>query len=208
VPARRTPLAQRRDVKRALVIVLSSLSLLGGLRVWQNVSRSDAVREFNGKLLAAQEPLIMHLRQDSLTNVQTNLDQFQNGQLEGKKFLDLAAVWEADFDKANKAVDALDAPNEVSGNAQELIVEGLDGYIGVARLYNVAAQLKQNAEAEKDLAKKKLWDDKIQVLLQHALEWRQRADRVYTIGQTMFDDLKDRYGVEPKLQAPTDGTGQ
>jgi hypothetical protein len=209
VPARRTPFGQRREVKRALVIVLSILSLLGGLRVWQNVSRSDSVREFNRKLLSAQEPLIMHLRQDSLTNVQTNLDQFQKGQLEGKKFLDLSALWEADFDKANKAVDALDAPNEVSGNAQELIVEGLDGYIGVARLYNVTAQLKQNAEVETDAAKKKLWEDKIQVLLQHALEWRQRADRVYAIGQTMFDDLKDRYGVEPKLDTtPTDGTGQ
>ena len=207
VPVRRTPLGQRREVKRALVIVLSLLSLLGGLRVWQNVSRSDAVREYNKKLLSAQEPLIMHLRQDSLTNVQANLDQFQKGQLEGKKFLDLSALWETDFGKAKDAVDTLKPPNEVTKQAQDLIVEGLDGYVGVARLYNVAAQLKQNAEAEKDAAKKKLWDDKIQVILQHALEWRQRADRVYTIGQTMFDDLKDRYGVEPKLDT-TGGTGQ
>lgn len=208
VPARRTPLGQRRSVKRALVIVLSLLSLLGGLRVWQNVSRSDAVREFNKKLISAQEPLINHLRPESFTNVQTNLDAFTKGQVSGKQFLDLSALWETDFGKAKDAMDALKAPNEVAKQTQELMVEGLDGYVGVARLYNVAAQLKQNAEAEKDVAKKKLWDDKVQVVLQHALEWRQRADRVYTIGQTMFDDLKDRYGVEPKLPPATPETGQ
>lgn len=200
VSARKTPLAMRKDVKRAAVIVLAVLAMLGGLRVWQNVSRADAVREFNGKLLTAQEPLLQHLRQESLTNVQQALDQFTKGQLPGKTFLDLSTAWETDFTKAKENVDALTPPNKVAEEAQKLIVEGLDGYVGVARLYNVAAQLKQNAEVEKDAAKKKLWDDKVQVILQHALEWRQRSDRVYTIGQSAFDDLKDRYGVEPKIQ--------
>ncbi|MGH2786200.1 MAG: hypothetical protein ACRDJ1_13140 [Actinomycetota bacterium] len=207
VPARKTPLAMRKSVKRAAVITLAVLAMLGGLRIWQNVSRADAVREFNADLIAAQEPLLGHLRQDSLTNVQTSLDAFQKGQMPGKQFLDLSAIWEADFKKSKENVDALKPPNDVAREAQLLIVEGLEGYVGVARLYNVAAQMKQNAEAEKDVAKKKLWDDKVQVLLQHALEWRQRADRVYTIGQGKFDDLKVRYKVEPPLP-PQGGTGQ
>ena len=205
VSARRTPLAARRDVKRAAVVVLAILAMLGGLRIWQNVSRADSVREFNTKLIAAQGPLLDHLRQDSLTNVQTSLDQFQKGTMPGKQFLDLSTAWEADFKKAKENVDALKAPNEVAEKAQELIVQGLDGYVGVARMYNLAAQLKQNAEAETDAAKKKLWTDKVQVLLQHALEWRQRSDQVYTIGQQQFDDLKVRYGLEQPLP-PQDGT--
>ena len=205
VSARKTPLGARRDVKRAAVVVLAVLAMLGGLRVWQNVSRADSVREFNTKLIAAQEPLLNHLRQDSLTNVQTSLDQFQKGSMPGKQFLDLSTVWETDFKKAKENVDALAAPNEVANKAQELIVQGLDGYIGVARMYNVAAQLKQNAEAETDKAKQKLWNDKVQVVLQHALEWRQRSDTVYTIGQQQFDDLKIRYGLEQPLP-PQDGT--
>ena len=204
IPPRRVPLGKRRAVKRTAVIVLSVLAMLGGLRVWQNVTRADAVRVFNGRLLTAQEPLLSHLRQDSLTNVQTSLDQFQKGQMPGKQFLDLATRWETDFKTAKEGVEALDAPNEVSADAQKLIVQGLDGYVGVARMYNVAAQLKQNAEAERDPAKKKAWEDKVQVVLQHAMEWRQRSDAVYTLGQERFDDLKDRYGVEPKLE-PTGG---
>lgn len=207
VPARRTPLAQRRAVKRTAVIVLSILAMFGGLRVWQNVARANAVREFNSKLLSAQEPLINHLREDSLTSVPASLDAFTKGQMSGKQFLDLSTLWEADFKKAKENVEALAPPNEITDQAQTLIVQGLDGYVGVARLYNVAAQLKQNAEAEKDLTKKKAWDDQVQVLVQHALEWRQRSDGVYQVGQTMFIDLKDRYGVEKKLD-PTGGTGQ
>lgn len=208
IPTRKTPLGLRRDVKYAAVITLAVLAMLGGLRVWQNISRSDAVREFNADLIAAQEPLLGHLRQDSLTNVQTSLEQFQQGKMPGKQFLDLSAIWETDFEKAKGNVDKLKPPNDVARESQLLIVEGLDGYIGVARLYNVAAQLKQNAEAEKDAAKKKLWDDKVQVMLQHALEFRQRADRVYTIGQGKFDDLKVRYGLEQPLppQGDTGGT--
>ncbi|MGH2794369.1 MAG: hypothetical protein ACRDKG_08680 [Actinomycetota bacterium] len=205
ISARKPPLAARRDVKRAAVITLAVLAMLGGLRIWQNVSRADAVRDYNAELISAQEPLLGHLRQDSLTNVQTSLDQFQQGKMPGKQFLDLSAIWETDFKKAKENVDALKPPNDVAKEAQQLIVEGLDGYIGVARMYNLAAQLKQNGEAEKDAAKKKLWDDKVQVLLQHALEFRQRADRVYTIGQGKFDDLKVRYKVEAPLP-PQGGT--
>lgn len=200
ITARKTPLAMRRSVKTAAVITLSVLALLGGLRVWQNISRSDAVKDFNADLIAAQEPLLGHLRQDSLTNVQTSLDQFQQGKMAGKQFLDLSAIWETDFKKAKDNVDKLAAPNDVAEQAQDLIGQGLDGYIGVARLYNVAAQMQQNAEAEKDAAKKELWSDKVQVMLQHALEWRQRADGVYTTGQCELDLLKDRYDIEKLIE--------
>jgi hypothetical protein len=199
----------RRDVKRGVVILLSVLTMLGGLRVWQNVSRSDALREFNVKLITAQEPLLQHLREGSLTSLPQNLEGFKNGTVTGKQFFDLSTRWEADFRTAKEAVDALKAPNEVADQAKTLIVQGLDGYVGVARLYNVAAQLKQTAEATKDAAEKGKWEEKAKLLVEiHADEWRQRSDAVYTVGQTMLDDLKVRYGLEPKIAATPEGTTQ
>ena len=209
VSARRTPLAMRKDVKRAAVIVLSVLAMLGGLRVWQNVSRSDAVRDFNVKLLTAQEPLLSHLREGSLTSLPQNLEGFKNGTVTGKQFFDLSTRWETDFRKAKDSVEALKAPNKVAEEAKTLIAQGLDGYVGIARLYNVAAQLKQNAEATKVAAEKAKWEEKAKLIVEiHADEWRQRSDAVYTVGQTMFDDLKDRYGVEPKIAATPEGSTQ
>ncbi len=204
--ARRTPLGRRRDVKRGLVIVLAVLAMLGGLRLWQNDSRADAVRVFNGKLIAAQEPLIKHLVDGALTSLPQNEEGFKQGTVTGKQFFDLSTVWEADFRKAKEAVEALKAPNEVAEKAKELMVQGLDGYVGVARLYNIAALLKQDAEAESDPARKRTLEDRAQVLVSiHASEWRQRSDTVYSVGQRMFDDLKDRYGVEPKLETGSTG---
>ncbi|MGH2727764.1 MAG: hypothetical protein ACRDKS_12405 [Actinomycetota bacterium] len=209
VPARKTPLAARRDVKRVLVIVLAVLAMLGGLRVWQNDSRAEAVRVFNRKLIAAQEPLIKHLIDGAAaTSVPQSLEGFKQGTVTGKQFFDLSTVWEADFRKAKEAVDALKAPNDVAEEAKKLFVQGLDGYVGIARLYNLAALMKQIAEAEKDPARKTQWEEKAQVLVSiHADEMRQRADAVYTIGQQMFDDLKDRYSVEPKIDTGSSGTG-
>lgn len=207
VSARKTPLGRRRDVKRGLVVVLAVLAMLGGLRVWQNDSRADAVRGFNVKLIAAQEPLIKHLIDTAPTSLPKNIEGFKQNTVTGKQFFDLATVWEADFRKAKEAVDALKAPNTVAEEAKKLLVQGLDGYVGIARLYNLAALMKQTAEGEKDPARKKVWEDRAQVLVSiHADEMRQRADAVYTIGQGMFDDLKARYGVEPKIETGSDGT--
>jgi len=198
ISARRTPIALRRDVKRTVVIVLSLLSILGGLRVWQNVSRSDAVRSYVKKLGAAQQFLLIHLDQNSLTNVQSNVQQFTSGKLEAAKFIQLADLWEKDFRAAEDAMKKVKPPNKLLVQAQALIVDGVDGYVGLARLYNVAGQIMAVADTEKDPAQKKLISDKVQVVLTHAMEWQQRSDTVYNEGNKVLQDLLVRYGITPK----------
>ena len=196
VGARKTPLPMRKDVKRAAVIVLAVLSLLGGLRVWQNVSRSDALRAYDTKLTGAQEPLFRHLRQDAPTNFEKSIQDFTGGTLGGQPFIALADQWEKDFKSSQDRVKKLKAPNKVVEEAQNLIAVGLDGYVGLARLYNVAGQVKLLAEAEKDAKKKTELNNKVQVILQHAQEWRtQRVDEVYKAGALKLQNLKLEYGL-------------
>lgn len=207
VTARKTPLPMRKNVKRGLVIVLSVLSLLGGLRVWQNVSRSDAVRTFNVKLRNAQLPLITHLDPNNPVNLSAAVDQFTKGQMQAKDFMALATQWETDFRTAVENVKKLKAPNPIANEAKVLMADGLDGYVGLARLYNLAGQMKQLADATKDAKTKGELNNKVQVILQHASEWKSRADSIYTVGSTKFDDLKDRYGVEKKIQQQQQTSG-
>jgi hypothetical protein len=200
VGARKTPLPARKDLKRAAVILLSVLAFLGGLRVWQNDSRANAVDEYRRKLGSAQEPFLTHLRQDAPTNFDQSIQAFSSGQISGKDFVTLTGAWEKDFAATVTAIKKLKPPNKVLVEAQNLIVLGVDGYVGVARLYNVAGQLKQLADAEKDTAKKTALNQKVQVMLQHADEWRrQRTDEVFKVGAQKFNDLLLQYHlVEPQ----------
>lgn len=198
--ARKTPLPMRKDVKRAAVILLSVLAFLGGLRVWQNDARADAVQEYRLKLADAEEAFLVHLRQDAPTNFDSNVTKFSGGQITGKDFQTLTETWEKDFGKAVTAIKKLKPPNKRLVEAQNLIALGVDGYVGIARLYNLAAQIKIIADAEKDAAQKTKLNQKIQVFLQHATEWRQqRADEVFKAGAQMFNDLLLEYHlVEPQ----------
>ncbi|MFY9588788.1 MAG: hypothetical protein WAT66_15190 [Actinomycetota bacterium] len=200
VGARKTPLPMRKDVKRAAVILLSVLAFLGGLRVWQNDSRGDAVNEYRRKLGTAEEPFLRHLRQGEPTNFDQAIQAFSSGQVPAATFLTLTETWEKDFREAETAMRKLKPPNKRLVEAQNLIVLGVDGYVGVARLYNLAGQLKQLADAEKGVKQKAVLQQKVQVALQHADEWRkQRADEVFKAGAQMFNDLLLRYHlVEPQ----------
>lgn len=200
VGARKQPLPARKDVKRAVVILLSLLAFLGGLRVWQNDARADAVNEYRFKLARAEEPFLVHLRQDAPTNFDTTIQGFTSGQVPAQQFLTVSALWEKDFKRAVDAIKKLKTPNEVVAESQNLIALAIDEYVGVARLYNLAAQFKQLADDEKDAKRKQALDAKVQVVLQHADEWRkQRADEVFRAGATKLNDLLLRYHViEPQ----------
>jgi hypothetical protein len=207
VGARKTPLPLRKDVKRAAVILLSVLAFLGGLRVWQNDARADAVEKYRTKLGTAEEPFLRHLRQGEPTNFDQAIQSFTSGQVPAVTFLSLTETWEKDFGEAAAAIRKLKPPNERLEEAQQLIVIGVDGYVGVARLYNLAGQIKSLADAEKDPKQKATLQQKVQVALQHADEWRkQRADEVFKVGAQIFNDLLLRYHlVEPQ---PTSSPGQ
>jgi hypothetical protein len=199
VGARKTPLPFRRDVKRVVVAVLAILAFLGGLRVWQNVSRADALKKFNVKMADAQRPLIRHFAPDAAASFDKNVTAFTQGQLGGAGIIALAELWEKDFRSAKTAADKIKAPNKVAEDAKFLILQGIDGYVGVARLYNLAGQVRLLSDAEKDAKQKQLLQDKVQVILTQAEEWRkQRADIVYTRGAKLLSDLNIQYGIEQR----------
>ena len=190
----------RKDVKRAAVILLSVLAFLGGLRVWQNDSRGDAVNDYRRKLGTAEEPFLAHLRQDSPTNFDQAIQAFTAGQIAGITFQQVSETWEKDFTTAVTNIRKLKPPNKRLVEAQNLIALGVDGYVGLARLYNLAGQLRILADAEKDKTQKTALNQKIQVVLQHAQEWRQqRTDEVFKAGAKIFNDLLLEYHlVEPQ----------
>ncbi len=200
VGARKTPLPMRKDMKRAAVIVLAVLAVLGGLRVWQNVAHADSLRAYSLKLSRAQEPLLAHLQQGSPTEFKPNVDKFSSGSITAQQFITLTDTWEKDFRKAVTAVQKLKAPGKVEERAQKLMADGLDGYVGVARLYNLAGQIKLLADAEKDAKQKQQLTEKVQVIVQHAQEWNQRADTVYSVGSSELNELRIEYGLAPRPQ--------
>ena len=196
IGARKTPLAFRKNVKRTAVIVLALLAFLGGLRVWQNVARADALRKFNQDLSTAQSKFIAHFAPNAPSSFDQNLQAFTQGQIGGSAIIALATLWETDFRSGLEEVSKIKPPNPVAEDAQFLIEQGIDGYIGVVRLLNLAGQVKLLADAEKDPKQKQQLNDKVQVTLQQADEWRkQRADVIYTRGAKKLDDLNVQYGI-------------
>lgn len=204
IGTRKIPLQFRRDVKRALVITLTILSLLGGLRVWQNHSRSEALKAFNTKLGAAQSSFIQHFAETAPASFDKNVTAFTGGQIGGSAMIALATLWEKDFRATEDKVVKLKAPNKVAEDARWLIQQGIDGYIGVVRLFNLAGQSRELADREKDPKLKQDLLDKVKVIMQHADEWRkQRADIIYTRGANKLNDLLIEYGI---VKRPTQNT--
>ena len=201
---RKTPIVLRRDVKRAAVIVLAILAFLGGTRVWVNVSRSDSLRDYDKKLTTAQTQFIQYFSPQVQANVDTNLQNFQQGKLAAAMFLSQAQTWQKDFTAAATAVGKLKPPNKVVREAQFLLQQGIAGYARVAGLWQIAAQLKQSADATKDKTIKQAYIDKEQsVLLQADDARRQGADLFYSRGAKQLTDLNIEWGLQKPQPAQT-----
>lgn len=216
ITERKPPILSRKPVRLGILIALVLLAVLGGLRVWQNLSRSSALKKYDRSLERAQALLTTHLEQGGLTELGKNVQDFSQGKLDGKRFSDLASVWEKDFRSAKDTVSKLKPPKQLR-DAQELILQGIDGYVGVSRLFHLAAEQKliadgmqSLAKAAKDPAQKKSLEaqakkdsDQVQVILLQASEWRQRADAVYKLGTDKIDALKAEWHVEqPSTSEP------
>lgn len=200
VGARKTPLPLRRDMKRAAVITLTVLAFLGGLRVWQNDSRADALEKFNIRLQAAQTSMFKHFSDQAPAAFDKNVQAFTQGSIGGAPIIALAELWEKDFRASKAAVAKLKAPNAVAKDSKFLLEQGIEGYIGVVRLLNAAGQVRVLADAEKDAKQKQELLAKVQVILLQADEWRkQRADELYKAGATKLTALNHEYGVDARL---------
>lgn len=218
VVERKPPFLARRGVKRTTLVVLVVLVVLGALRVWQNVGRSNALKAYDRRLIRAQGLLTTHLDPSAITSMSRNGSDFASGKLTGEQFLALAKQWETDFTQVKTDVSKLKGPKQL-GDAQKLIAQGIDGYVGVARLYQVAAQQRQladatdaKAKATKDPAFKKILEerakaerDQVQVLILHADEARRRANEVYDLGKAKLDALKEEWGISPAIPVPPAG---
>ncbi len=218
---RKPPLLARRKVRWGLLVIVVLAVVLGGLRMRQNDNRSDGLRAYSRALVRAQGLMTAHFSQEGLTHLGKNATEFGAGRLDGKRFQELATLWQKDFRESQEAVSKLKPPAQAE-EAQVLIIRGIEGYVGVARLYSVAAQQRLNADAlgklansEKNAGRKEQIGaevqkatDMVQVLLQHASESRARADQVFTMGTTKLDALKREWTVEaPSLSVPGIGPG-
>ena len=77
------------------------------------------------------------------------------------------------------------------------------------RLYNLAGQVKLLADVEKDPKQKAELNNKVQVIIQHASEWRtDRADEVFKVGAQKLTDLLLRYHVIQPQPAQTSQPSQ
>lgn len=221
---RKPPLLSRKPVRIGIVSVLALAAILGGLRVWQNVSRSNDLKAYDRALVRAQGLLTQHLDPQALTGLGESTSQFGSNKLDSARFKELAALWEKDFKQSKDLVAKLKPPKQLL-EAQQLILQGMEGYVGVARLYQLAADQRKIAQASADLAKttkdpalkKKLEAqsksdaDQVQVIMLHATEWRQRADAVYDLGKNKVEELKSEWGLnsgEPPVTVPSGITVQ
>lgn len=201
IGVRKLNLLQRPGIRRAMVVVLGLAVILGGLRVWQNTARADDLRAYDRALKRAQALLLEHLSPESPTYLEKNVQDFTTKQLGSKQFKDLTQRWENDFRKAKQEVQKLKPPAQLV-RAQQELVEGLEAYVGVARLYQVAALERESADGITDAKTKEKIENQVQVILQHAREWRDRADKIYDLGNRTIDDYKASWHVEPPLPAP------
>ncbi|MBI4729627.1 MAG: hypothetical protein HY775_09045 [Acidobacteria bacterium] len=206
VAERKVPFVRRPWVRRSAAGALAAAAVLGGLRVWQNVSRSGALRAYDWALQRAQAPMLEHLRPGGATSLDDAPLKFGREEIGGKEFRALAARWEKDFTAARDAVRALTSsktpPPAPLRRANDLIAQGIDGYIAAARLYTVAAIQRGLAAAERDAKASAKLEAQVQLLLQHADEARRRGDAVYDVGNREIQDYKASWHVEPPLPTP------
>ena len=206
ITVKKTPIVLRRDVKRIVVSVLAVLAFLGGARVWENVSRSDKLRDYDKALSAASAQFVQYFSAQNPSNVDTNVQNFQQGKLAAATFLTLTQTWDTDFTSAAKAVGKLKPPGGIR-EAQYLMQQGITGMARVARLWNLAAQLQQLADGTKDAKVKQSYKDKVQAILLQADDLRrQGAEPLFARGQTQWTNLNYEWGVIKKQPASTTPT--
>lgn len=182
------PFLERPPVRRTIAGLVVLGAVLVGLRAWQNAARSHSLRLYLDRLVAAQAPAVAHLTPASETYVDTTAKEFIEGSTTSAAFLAIAEVWERQFREARDNVAGLRPPPQLR-HAQRLMVAGLDQYVGVARLYHLAGQQRSVAQKQPK-ASADAFEDKVQVTLQHASEWNERAGKIYSEGGTILERYK------------------
>ena len=111
--------------------------------------------------------------------------------------LQITDAWVKDFNTAATAVHKLKPPNPVVADAQFLIEQSIQSYIQTAGFWNIAGQLRLQANGERDKKKNKALNDKVgTILLQADSLRRQHGDLLYQRGATELTNLNIEYGLQ------------
>jgi hypothetical protein len=209
----RVRLLRRRSTRTIAVVLLATVALLGGLRIWQNDSRSDALRAYARGLADVQDRIFERLSPGSLENLFELVEQFRRDQITAARFRAVAESYERDFASTRDAICPGAVPWGESAQhcvrlplrppaplvrANELVARAFDMYAGVARMYAHAATLREAVDAATPAQKTRLRDEVTRVL-DDALRWRQRADEIYDAGNEQIDALKRGWHVASEL---------
>ena len=189
---------QRPDLRRGLAVALGLFVLLGGLRVWQNSARADSLRSYIRALKTAEAPYLAHVGNASPTALDKKVRDFTQAQVGVADFKTLVDRWEKDFGEAKTGVSKLVPPGPLR-QAQQWILEGLDGFAGVARLLNVAVQQREFADQPAQKALQQKLENQVQVVIQHANEWLGRARAVYQHGVDLINDYRSSWHVTEQV---------
>lgn len=194
ITPKKVPFPARKDVRHALAVVLGLVVMLGGLRVWQNDVRADALAAYHDTLRRVTTVSDVHLGAEGDTAIDPKAREFTEGKLGGAAFLKLADQWEKDFTKTRDEVRTLKPPKQVNA-AEDWLVEGLEGFIGAARLFNVAAQQRQFADLPAQAKLRQKLEDQVQVVILHANEMLTRARGAYQKGTDILDSYLSAWHV-------------
>jgi hypothetical protein len=181
ITSKKVPFLARQDVRRTLAVVLGVLVMLGGLRVWQNAHRADALRDYLTALGKGIAPYTAHLGAESPNALDKNVGEFTSAKVGVPEFLKLAGQWEKDFGAARDNVRKLTPPHQMR-SAKTWLLQGFDDLIGAVRLFNVAAQQRAFADLPAQSKVQQKLENQVQVVLQHAGEALTRARSAYQKG--------------------------
>jgi hypothetical protein len=194
ITPKRIPFLSRRDVRRTLAVVLGLVVMLGGVRVWQNSARADSLGDYLAALKKAEGPYTAHLGAASPTAIDKTVQDFTQAKIGVAALLKLADQWEKDFAKARDNIRALNPPKQTAA-AETWMLEGFDGLIAAARLFNVAGQQRQFADLPAQSKVQAKLEDQVQVVLLHANQMLTRARATLQRGLNVLDSYLKSWHV-------------
>jgi hypothetical protein len=208
IEPRKPPLFSRRWFRRSFVIVLVLGAAWIGTTIWGRVSRADSLRTYAKALFNAQRPYLQDTdasSQDSINNVAQRFAQ-KDPSVTAAKLGTAAQKWELDLTDARDSVRRLKPPSELK-DANKMIAQAIDLYVGVARFYVVVQKQQELAATEPTKKLKDSAANQVQLLLTHISELTTRADTLYQAGMSEVTELERAWGVKLGSQPSTIQTG-
>jgi hypothetical protein len=198
VEARKAPMVKRRWFRATFAASAALLILFILLTVLGRAHRTDALKTYERKLVAAQRTFKQSTEagEHSIASVP---GEFSAGKVTPDKLREESKTWEDNFRKAGEGIRAITPPKEiVAANGQ--FAAAMDEYVALARMYTVVANEKDIQTATKDAATKKKLGEHITLLLSHITEMKTRADALLSAAQGQLNDLKGKWGLEVASQ--------